>query len=86
MTKIGVACSHDTLLKSVNVTCHVVGECKQRQSPLGDRSVDTDTFAGCTVRALLCTLANVSVSTLLSPSASHPVQRPTSQSKLTQMY
>ena len=45
MTKIGVACSHDALLKSVNVTCHVVGECKQRQSPLGDRSVDTDTFA-----------------------------------------
>ena len=36
MTKMGVACSHDmhdALLKSVNVTCHVVVECKQRQSP-----------------------------------------------------
>ena len=67
--------AHSALLVSV----------RSRSTPLGDRSVDTDTFArvhsniavslqrGCTVRALLCTLANVSVSTLLSPSGPHPV-------------
>ena len=66
MTKMGVTCSHDmhdALLKSVNVTCHVVVECKQRQSPGSETNytvqINTDVLScWCYTRPVIISIYN----------------------------